>query len=127
MNRRAIGCGLLAAAVFVAIGLYGMSLAFPTLEGCPDRLQWRDRGWLPVGSPAQEPIFGAGDTPVLIGSTFIGLTTRRVWGPPGSVPLGSQPPGTVATGSDHGPPQRIILDCDNGTFQEFAGELSSPG
>ena len=127
MNRRAIGCGLLAAAFFVAIGLYGMSLAFSSLEGCPDRLQWRDRVFLPVGSPAQEPVFGQGGRPVRIGSTFIGLTTRRVWGLPGSVPFGSPPSGSVANGAGNEPPQRIILDCDNGTFQEFAGELSSPG
>ena len=121
MNRRSIGCGLLAALVFVAIGLYGMSLAFSRLDGCPDRLQWRDKSFLPVGAAARAANFRDGGKPVLIGSTFIGLTTRRVWGPPGSAPVGSG-----ASGVGHSLPARIILDCDDGTFQEYRGELSSP-
>ena len=49
VNWRAIGCGALAIVVFLAIGLFGMSLAFSRLEGCPDRLQWGDRAYLPAG------------------------------------------------------------------------------
>ena len=47
VNWRAIGCGTLAIVVFLAIGLWGMSKAFDRLEGCPDRLQWGDRVYLP--------------------------------------------------------------------------------
>ncbi len=108
MNWRAIGCGLLAAVVFVGIGLYGMSLAFSRLDGCPTLLQWGDRTYLPAGSAVASPSFAEG-SPVEIGSTFIGLTTRRVWGPPGSSPS--------PLAADR--PDSIILDCANGTVQAF--------
>lgn len=120
MNWRAIGCGVLAAAAFVGIGLLGMSLAFNRLEGCPDRMQWGDLGYLPFGAVTDEPSFADGGEPVEIGTTFIGLTTRRVWGPPGSTPISSIAPGSVPDR-----PQEIVLDCDDGTFQEFRAELSS--
>ncbi len=109
MNYRAIGCGTLAIVVFLAIGLWGMSKAFDRLEGCPDRLQWGDRVYLPAGSPVPEPSFPEG-SPVEIGSTFIGLTTRKVWGPPGSGPSPSA--------ADR--PSRIYLDCDDGSVLLFA-------
>lgn len=115
MNWRAIGCGTLAIVVFLAIGLFGMSLAFSRLEGCPDRLQWGDRVYLPSGTPAAEPSFADG-SPVEIGSTFIGLTTRRVWGPPGSVP--------AKAAADR--PNRIFLDCDNGSVQGYAAQSGAP-
>lgn len=115
MNRRAIGCGALAIVVFLAIGLYGMSLAFNRLEGCPSRLQWGDRGYLPDGSPAAEPSFAEGP-PVEIGSTFIGLTTRKVWGPPGSAPS--------RAAADR--PDRIVLDCDDGSVQAYRVVVPSP-
>jgi len=108
VNRRAIGCGLLAAVVFVAIGLYGMSLAFSRIDGCPTLLQWGDRTYLPVGAAATSPSFAEG-SPVEIGSTFIGLTTRLVWGPPGSSPS--------PLAADR--PDSIILDCSNGTVQAY--------
>lgn len=113
MNWRAIGCGMLAIVVFLAIGLLGMSMAFNRLDGCPDRLQWGDRAYLPAGSPAAQPSFAAG-SPVEIGSTFIGLTTRRMWGPPGSLP----------SPSAAGRPAVIFLDCDNGSVQKY--EAHSP-
>jgi hypothetical protein len=109
VNYRAIGCGTLAIVVFLAIGLWGMSKAFDRLEGCPDRLQWGDRVYLPAGSPVPEPSFPEG-SPVEIGSTFIGLTTRKVWGPPGSGPSPSA--------ADR--PSRIYLDCDDGSVLLFA-------
>jgi hypothetical protein len=112
---RAIGCGGLAIIVFLGIGLFGMSLAFSRLEGCPDRLQWGDRAYLPVGTPAAAPSFADG-SPVEIGSTFIGLTTRQVWGPPGSSPS--------KAASDR--PNRIFLDCADGSVQAFAGESQAP-
>lgn len=115
MNWRAIGCGTLAIAVFLAIGLLGMSMAFNRLDGCPGRLQWGDRAYLPAGSPAAVPSFAQG-SPVEIGSTFIGLTTRRVWGPPGSRPSTSA--------ADR--PVRIFLDCDNGSVQNYEAQSSPP-
>lgn len=115
MNWRAIGCGGLAIVVFLGIGLLGMSMAFSHLEGCPDRLQWGDRAYLPDGKPLAEPSFPHG-SPVEIGSTFIGLTTRQVWGPPGSSP---------SEAAAHRP-DRIFLDCADGSVQAYAGESQAP-
>ena len=115
MNWRAIGCGTLAIAVFVAVGLYGMSKAFDRADGCPARLQWDARAYLPDGSPAPEPSFADG-SPVEFGSTFIGLTTRKVWGPPGSSP--SSAPEDL--------PDRIFLDCDNGSVQAYQAQSPPP-
>jgi hypothetical protein len=115
VNWRAIGCGGLAIVVFLAVSLWGMSKAFDRLEGCPDHLQWGDRVYLPSGSPRPEPSFAEG-SPVKIGSTFIGLTTRQVWGPPGSSPSQSA--------ADR--PARVFLDCDDGSVQLFAVESAAP-
>ena len=115
MNWRAIGCGTLAIVVFLAVGLWGMSKACDRLEGCPNRLQWGDRVYLPAASPRAEPSFAEG-SPAKIGSTFIGLTTRQVWGPPGSSP-------SESAGNR---PDRIYLDCDDGTVLLFAEQSATP-
>lgn len=115
MNWRVIGCGGLAIIVFLAVSLWGMSMAFDRLEGCPERLQWGDRAYLPAGSPVAEPSFAEG-SPVEIGSTFIGLTTRKVWGPPGSRPS--------RAAADR--PSRIFLDCDDGSVQGFVASTPIP-
>jgi len=115
VNWRALGCGTLAIVVILAVGLWGMSKAFDRLEGCPDRLQWGDRVYLPAGSPQPRPSFAEG-SPVEIGATFIGLTTRQVWGPPGSEPSSSA--------ADR--PSRIFLDCDDGSVLLFAVESPEP-
>lgn len=107
MTGRAIGCGLVGIIAFVGLGLYGLSLA-TTEAGCPDRLQWFDRGYLPVGTPQAEPRLDGGEA-VLIGATFIGLTTRDVYGP-----VGSQ---ASATGEDR--PDELVLDCADGTFLAY--------
>lgn len=118
MNWRAVGCGTLAAVVFVGIGLLGMSMAFSGIDGCPDRLQWEESSYLPHGEPVASPGFPDGPA-VEIGSTFIGLTTRRVWGPPGSLPAGGS---GETSGLDK--PQQLILDCADGTVREYRAELS---
>jgi hypothetical protein len=115
VNWRVIGCGTLAIVVFLAIGLFGMSLAFSRLEGCPNRLQWGDRAYLPAGTPGVEPSFADG-SPVEIGSTFMGLTTRRVWGPPGSTPS--------KAAADR--PGRIFLDCADGSVQAYQAQSAAP-
>ena len=105
MNWRAIGCGGLAIVTFVAVGLFGMSLAFRDTAGCPANLQWDDRAYGAQGTPGPSPALGRGDA-VAIGSTFMGLTTRRVFGPPGSSPS--------TRAEDR--PQRIALDCGDGSY-----------
>jgi hypothetical protein len=115
VNWRALGCGTLAIVLFLAVGLWGMSKAFDRLEGCPNRLQWGDRVYLVAGSPRPQPSFAEG-SPVELGSTFIGLTTRRAWGPPGSAPSQSA--------ADR--PSRIYLDCGDGSVLLFAAESAAP-
>jgi hypothetical protein len=110
VNWRAAGCILAGIGIFLAITLFGMSLAFSGAKGCPPRLQWGDRSYLPVGGPMDEPAFEEPGEPVALGSTFIGLTTRTVFGPHGSQP--SAPAGDR--------PDEIALDCDDDTFQTYA-------
>jgi hypothetical protein len=115
VNWRAIGCGVVAAAVFIAVGLLGMSLAFSRFDGCPPSLQWAERLYLPDGEPADAPSFDQGEA-VEIGSTFIGLTTRRVYGPPGSAPS------TAAADR----PAEIVLECGDGTYRPFRWQGTTP-
>lgn len=110
VNWRAIGCLGIGAAAFVGIGLLGMSFAFRAQPGCPDRLQWADRTYLAEGTPAPSPAFAKPGEPVPIGSTFIGLTTRQAYGPPGSSPS--------TQAEDR--PETIALDCADGTYQTYA-------
>lgn len=115
MNRRAIGCIGVGAVVFVLIGLAGLNLASSRL-GCPDRLQWRDLSYLPTGSPAPSPEAGGSGAAVKLGSTFIGLTTRDIYGPPGSGPASSAAdrPGTIA------------MDCGDGSYLTYQRAGSVP-
>lgn len=109
MNWRAAGCGVLAIAAFLAIGLFGMSLAFRSESGCADTLRWADRVYPADGTPAPSPAFDVPGPAAEIGSTFIGLTTRKVFGPPGSSP---------STEADDRP-ETVAMDCADGTFQTY--------
>lgn len=109
MNWRAAGCLVLGIVVFVGIGLLGISLAFRSEAGCRPRLQWADRTYLPDGTPAPSPAFAGGGQAVEIGSTFMGLTTRSLYGPPGSSPS--------TEAADR--PESVALDCADGTFQTY--------
>jgi hypothetical protein len=100
---------LLGIAAFVGIGLLGMAVAFRTEAGCPQRLQWADRTYLAEGTPAPSPAFAVEGPAADIGSTFMGLTTRRVLGPPGSSPS------TAAADR----PASVALDCADGSFQTY--------
>ena len=107
MNPRAIGCIAAGCIVFVLIGIAGLNLASSRV-GCPSGIGWQDRAYAPQGTPAPSPVAGDGD-PVKLGSTFIGLTTRAVYGPAGADPS--------ASGTDR--PEVIALDCGDGTFQTY--------
>ena len=65
---------------------WALSFAFRAQPGCPGRLQWADRTYVAQGTPAPTPAFDAPGEPVAIGATFFGLTTRQMYGPPGSSP-----------------------------------------
>jgi hypothetical protein len=116
MNLRAVGCLAAGVGSFLAIGLLGMWLAFGQLDGCPASFQWAERTYLAAGSPAASPSFAEPGDPVELGSTFIGLTTRAVYGPPGSAPS--------ASAADR--PETIAVDCADGTFQSYAYSASLP-
>lgn len=116
MNWRVAGCLVAGVGSFVAIGLLGMWLAFGQLDGCPSQLQWAERSYLPAGAPAASPSFAEDGEPVELGSTFIGLITRSVFGPPGSAPS--------ASAADR--PDVIAVDCADGTFQTYVYSTSLP-
>lgn len=114
MNRRALGCGIAGAAVFVAVGLVGLLMVIPQ-AGCPARLLYGALGYLPDRNPTDRPQVStrASDPePVQIGTTFIGLTTRAVYAMPRDVP---------PSGSGQLPAQ-LALDCGDGTYQAYRSE-----
>ncbi|HEY7331761.1 MAG TPA: hypothetical protein VH859_02250 [Candidatus Limnocylindria bacterium] len=116
MNLRAVGCAVVGVAVFVGLGVWGLSLAFQDAEGCPPSLQWEDRAYVAEGTPAPSPDLGPGD-PVYIGSTFMGPITRRTYGPAGSSPS--------TDAADR--PSLIALDCADGTFQVYRWDDAPTG
>jgi uncharacterized membrane protein YedE/YeeE len=113
VNWRAAGCLLLGIAVFLTVGLLGMSIALRDQEGCPSLIRWADRDslrhYLVEGTPAPSPAFSQEGEAVEIGSTFFGLTTRQAFGPPGSSPS--------TRAEDF--PEVVALDCADGTFQTY--------
>jgi len=116
VNRRSIGCIVMGSVVFVLIGVAGLNLA-SNRTGCPAGIRWEQLTYEPRGTPAPTPDL-AGE-PVELGSTFIGLATRTVYGPPGS--------GAAASGGPR--PETIALDCGDGTYQSYrlAGEMPATG
>jgi hypothetical protein len=119
VNVRAVGCIVVGALVFILIGIAGLNLA-SSRAGCPASIGWLELSYEPAGSPGPSPVAGEG-TPVKLGSTFIGLATRSVYGPAGTDPS--------ASGSAR--PDVIALDCGDGTFQTYrvtkVGPPTSPG
>ena len=107
MNWRAVGCAVLAAAIFVGLGLWALQMAIGR-PGCPQTLLWGDRVYTAVGGPAVVPVVGSGE-PVRLGTTFVGALTREVFGPAGS---SSSP-------DAENRPAEIALDCGNDTFVTY--------
>ena len=107
MNWRLIGCGVLAAAVFVGLGVWALTLAMGRI-GCPSSLYWGDATYLAEGTPTSSPEVG-GPEAVQLGVTFVGVLTREVYGPEGTSP-------TAEPGER---PEQLALDCGNGTFQTY--------
>lgn len=109
MNRRALGCGTLGAIAFVGIGLFGIWRATAPAE-CPDALPYQPAAYRPVGPPTTEPVLeGIDEALELAGSTSFGLAQWEVYVVPGFAPTASGEP----------LPQRIVLDCGDGTFQAY--------
>jgi hypothetical protein len=110
VNWRAIGCGTLAAGVFVAVGLFAILRAEPP-PGCPTQLTFTDVGaYEPVGSPAAAAVLeGVSASPVPGFQTRAGLSTYTVWVDPADAPTASSDP----------LPEQIALECGDGTFQAY--------
>jgi hypothetical protein len=109
VNWRAIGCGTLAAAVFVLIGVIGIWRAGAP-EECPSVLPYEPSSYRPAGEPAGEPqLEGVDGELELAGTTSFGLATWDVWVEPGRVPPTADDP----------LPQRIVLECGDGSYQAY--------
>jgi hypothetical protein len=107
VNWRLIGCGVLAAVVFVGLGVWALSLAMGRI-GCPSSLYWEEAVYRAVGAPTSTPDVGEAE-PARLGFTFVGVLTREVYGPEGA----------SATAEPGERPDRLALDCGDGTFQTY--------
>lgn len=107
MNWRVIGCGTLAAAVFVAIGIIGISRSLVPAE-CPARLPYEPGAYEPMQEPTEEPHL-TGRPLVRAGRTAFGLASWVVWVERDAVPAASDEP----------LPAQIVLECGDGTFQAY--------
>lgn len=110
MNWRAVGCGTLAAGVFVLVGLFAILRAEPP-PGCPTELAFDDVGaYEPVGSPSDAPRLEGVSASLTPGfQTRAGLSTFTAWVDPADAPAASSDP----------LPDRIALECGDGTFQAY--------
>jgi hypothetical protein len=109
VNWRAVGCGALAASAFILFGIVSLFRAFAPAE-CPPSLPYQPAAYQPVGSPVPTPgLEGVPDRLELAGTTSFGFASWEVWVEPGRAPSASGEP----------LPQRIVLDCRDGTFQPY--------
>ena len=109
MNWRAIGCGGLAVAVFVAIGIFAISRA-QAPAGCPDRLPFEPVAYEADGAAADEPRLPGVDAELVPGGrASFGLAAWPVWVAPVDEPEASNAP----------LPGRFVLECGDGTFQAY--------
>ena len=109
MNLRALGCGLLAAAAFVLIGVFAIWRAGAPAE-CPGLLPYEPAAYEPIGTPMAEPVLDGVDGELeRASSVSFGLASWTVYLAPGTAPTASGVP----------LPPRIVLDCRDGTFQAF--------
>ena len=109
MSWRAIGCGTLAAAVFVLVGLFAIWRAGPP-PGCPAGLEYTDGAYEPVGSAAETARLEGVDASLEPGfRTSVGFSAYTVWVRPADVPTASAAP----------LPDDIVLECGDGTFQAY--------
>lgn len=109
MNWRAIGCSTLAAGAFVLLGVIGIWRAGAPAE-CPELLPYEPSAYRPAGEATNEPrLEGIDEELILAGTTSFGLASWEVWVEPGRVPPTAEDP----------LPQRIVLDCGDGTYQAY--------
>lgn len=109
MNWRAIGCGSLAAGVFILIGVVSIWRAGAPAE-CPATLPYEPASYRPADEPTDEPFLAGIEQPLeRSGTASFGLARWEVWVEPGRAPAASGEP----------LPQRIVLACGDGTYQAY--------
>jgi len=109
VNLRAIGCGGLAAAVFIGVGIISIWRAGAPAE-CPGLLPYDAGTYEPLGTHMSEPLLDGIDGPLeRAQEVSFGFASWTVYVQPGTAPSASNVP----------LPQRIVLDCRDGTFQAF--------
>lgn len=109
MNWRAIGCGSLAAAAFVLLGVVAIFRAGAPGE-CPGLLPYEAGTYEPVGTPMSEPrMDGVAEPLEATGEVRFGAAAWMVHLQPGTEPRSSAEP----------LPRRIVLDCQDGTYRTF--------
>lgn len=109
MNWRAVGCGTLAAGVFVLLAVLAIQRAGTPPE-CPDALPYEPATYRPAGDPTDGPrLEGIDEELERAGTISFGLARWTVWVEPGRAPSASGEP----------LPQRIVLECGDGQFQAY--------
>lgn len=109
MNWRAIGCGTLAAGVFILLGVFAIWRAGAP-PGCPPTLPYEPAAYRPAGDPTDQPALAGIEEPLeRSGNVSFGFASWEVWVEPGRAPAAS---GDVL-------PQRIVLACGDGTYQAY--------
>lgn len=109
MNWRVVGCGTLAAGAFVLLALLSIWRAGAPAE-CPSTLPYEPAAYRPAGTPTDTPHLDGITEPLeRSGTVTFGLATWEVWVEPGRAPTASAEP----------LPQRIVLDCGDGTYQAY--------
>ncbi|HET8537330.1 MAG TPA: hypothetical protein VFL73_09140 [Solirubrobacteraceae bacterium] len=115
MNWRAAGCLVVGSVLFVAIGLFGLSLATSRV-GCFDELRTGDGAYRGSGAVVASPALPGGGQAVKIGSTLVGLASRAVYGPAG----------TDVNDPSAPRPAEIAVECGDGTYQGYVLEAAAP-
>lgn len=109
MTWRAIGCGGMAAAVFVIVGIFAIIRAGAPAE-CPPSLPYSPAPYHPAGEPTDEPRLPGSDAELEPSGSFgFGFARWDLWLEPGGAP----------TASGELLPPRIVLACGDGTFRAY--------
>lgn len=110
MNWRAIGCGTLAAAAFVLLGILAIGRAFgPT--ACPSSIELPAGSYRSVGDASDAPRIAGSDAELVpAGSAGIGFATWEIWAASAPDPDAEDPTAL---------PDEIALGCGDGTFQPY--------
>ncbi len=101
--------------MFVGVGLLALSLATSRI-GCFDELRTVDGSYLAVGGVTSSPELPGAAPPKAIGTTLVGLATRRVYGPPGTDVSDPRAPR----------PTEISVECGDGTYRGYRLGSVSP-